>query len=947
VNLRRKLLIISLSLISASAFSQTAALKWPPVTRETKPWTRWWWEGSAVDKENLSLLMEQYAKSGLGGMEITAIYGAKGYESRYIDFISPKWIEMLQHTLKEGTRLGLGIDMAQASGWPFGGPWVTADDASKYVAYKTYDLKGGESLSEAVKMIQTPLVRTVGERIDIGKLKEPIASNPDLQLHAFDQVRFEKPMPLQVLMAYSDKGARIDLTKNVDANGRLTWVAPEGTWKLYAAFEGWHGKMVERAGPGGEGYAIDHFSATATKNYLSQFDKAFAGKDLSALRGFFNDSYEVDDAQGQSNWTPAFFSEFKTRRGYDLKDQLPALFGQDTPENNARVLCDYRETISDLLLENYTRLWHTWAKGHGAIIRNQAHGSPANILDLYAATDIPETEGTEVLRLKFASSAAHVTGKKLTSSESTTWQNEHFVSTLADIRKALDVYFLGGVNHIFYHGTEYSPKDAPWPGWLFYAAVHYEPTNSFYDHFATVNQYVTRIQSFMQGGKSANDVLIYFPFYDQISNPSRTMLEHFDGIGQFFNNKALRSNAQTMLDRGYSFDFISDRQILGIAALNKQLVTGGAPYKTIIVPEAKYMPVATLQKLYELAKAGATVIFYKSLPQEAPGAGNIEQKKAAFNAIISPLKFTDTNKGARKADIGTGCFLIGDNIELLLASAGVEREKMADAGLQFARRTNEQGTVYFISNHTDKPVNGWITLTGNFPSVALFDPMTGKSGLVASKATKDSTQVYLNLVPGSSYIVQAFKAAVKAPSFITYAESGPGTELTGEWKLQFIKGGPTLPAPLTISKLGSWTEMGGEDLKKFSGTGSYTLTFAKPAGNASTWILDLGKVYESALVKLNGQPIGTLIGPSYKVEIPASALKASNVLEVQVANLMVNRIIDMDKNKQNYKIFYNTNFPARQGNNRGPDGLFSAANWPVRLSGLAGPVMLYPAVPAK
>ena len=76
--------------------------------------------------------------------------------------------------------------------------------------------------------------------------------------------------------------------------------------------------MVERAGPGGEGDVIDHFSASAIDHYLSKFDEAFKeGYQLSEV--LFNDSYEVDDARGESNWTPAFFEEFQKYRGYDLR----------------------------------------------------------------------------------------------------------------------------------------------------------------------------------------------------------------------------------------------------------------------------------------------------------------------------------------------------------------------------------------------------------------------------------------------------------------------------------------------------------------------------------------------------------------------------------------------------------------------------------------------------
>ena len=310
------------------------------------------------------------------------------------------------------------------------------------------------------------MIRPEPEKIDISQLKQPVSANKNLQALALDQVIFKRSIPLRVLMAYSETGQVLDLTNKVDQQGILNWVAPEGNWKLYALFEGWHGKMVERAGPGGEGNVIDHFSNAALQHYLSRFDSAFAGKDIQTLRAFFNDSYEVDDARGAADWTPALFDEFKKRRGYRLEEHLPALLGRDTEEKNRRVLCDYRETISEMVLHNFTEPWKQWAQGKSAIIRNQAHGAPSNILDLYAVVDIPEIEGVESLRIKMASSAGNVTGKKLVSSESATWLNEHFESNLSEIKVALDRFMLNGVNHLFYHGTAYSPPGEPWPGWL-------------------------------------------------------------------------------------------------------------------------------------------------------------------------------------------------------------------------------------------------------------------------------------------------------------------------------------------------------------------------------------------------------------------------------------------------------------------------------------------------
>ena len=928
--------------------------KWPAITQQTKPWTRWWWMGSAVNDKDLTHLLEQYQKAGLGGVEITPIYGVKGDEKQFISFLSPTWMDRLTHTLTEAKRLNMGVDLAQASGWPFGGPWVSSADACKYVAYNTYTLKGGAQLAEPVTYRQKPIMRTVGEKIDISKLVEPIAKNPDLQLHAFDQVRFEKPLPLQSLMAYPEQGVAVDLTNKVDAVGKLTWTAPTGgPWTLYAVFQGWHGKMVERAGPGGEGDVIDHFSKTATQHYLQRFDEAFKGRDLTSLRAFFNDSYEVDDAQGEGNWTPAMFAEFRQRRGYDLRQHLPALFGQarpgnDTDDNNKRVLSDYRETISELLLENYTKTWSTWAKGKGKIIRNQAHGSPANILDLYAVTDIPEIEGTELLRIKFASSAAHVTGKKLTSSESATWNNEHFLSKLSDIKKDMDRFLLGGVNHTFYHGTNYSPQAAAWPGWLFYAAVHFNPNNSFWTDFEKLNQYVARCQSFLQAGTPDNDVLVYLPIYDAYARPGNrgavpVLLQHFDGIDHGFKGLPVERQTETMLEKGYSFDFISDKQLLGLTTTGGKIKTGGTTYQTILVPQAQYMPLATIQQLLQLARNGATIAFAGSLPEDIPGLSNVANRRAEFKKMLGQLLFTESGKpGVRRASVGRGVVLLGPNVDQLLEATGVSREPMVDNGLQCIRRNHANGLYYFIANWGQKAVDGWVPVQTSAASVALFNPMTEQLGMARHRVANGRNEVYLQLAPGESCILETTRKPVTGPVYAYHKPIGKPQEITGTWTINFVKGGPELPKPIQVDKLGSWTEAGNDALKKFSGTADYTIAFSKPTGPATAWLLDLGAVAESALVRLNGQKLGTLIGPTYQLTIPANTLKISNTLTISVSNSMANRIADLDRNQVNWKKFYNINMSPRLREDRDANGNFTAERWTPKESGLLGPVTLTP-----
>ena len=942
--MKRPLTFLVLAALGLSARAQ--APQWPAITQQARPWTRWWWQGSAVNKADLTHLLTEYQKAGLGGTEITAIYGVKGAESQFIDFLSPQWMDMLAHTLAESGRLGLGVDVAQASGWPFGGPWVAPADASKYAASKTYEVRGGESLREPVRFLQKPLVNAVGHKVDIGQLAEPVTANKNLQALALDQVRFEKPLPLQALMAYSARGETLDLTGKVGADGQLSWTAPAGAWTLYALFQGGHGKQVERAGPGGEGEVIDHFSKTATDHYLAYFDRAFKGRDVKPVRAFFNDSYEVDDAQGEANWTPLLFAEFAKRRGYDLHRHLPALFGKAPDDENQRVLADYRETVSELLLENYTQTWGAWAHGHDALIRNQAHGSPANILDLYAATDIPETEGEDLTRIKFASSAAHVAGKPLTSAETATWENDHFLSKLSDVKKAIDRMLLGGVNHVFYHGTAYSPQAAKWPGWLFYAAVEFTPQNPFWTDFAKLNQYTARCQSLLQAGQPDNDVLLYLPISDAYTRPGKVLLQHFDGIEHGFKGLPVAATSELLLGRGYGYDFISDKQVQGVKNSGNALTTtGGATYQTLLVPDARLMPLPTLAQLLKLARGGATVVFQHQVPADVPGLGNLESRRSEFKQLLAQLAFRAMGPGVQQAALGKGRVLLGADVPQLLAQAGVRRETLVDNGLQFIRRRHAGGHYYFLANWGDKPLNTWMPLQTAAKSVAIYNPMTEQTGLASFRTPAGGTpEVYLQLAPGETCLLDARTGAATGPTYSYIRPVGAPQPLSGPWKLAFVEGGPALPAKLQTSELTSWTTLAGEAGRKFSGTASYTTTFALPPGAGNGWLLDLGRVAQSARVQVNGQFATTLIGPVYQVFVPQSQFKSSNTLTVTVSNGMANRIADLDRNGVDWKIFYNINMPAKLKENRGADNLFTTEKWEPQASGLLGPVTLTAAV---
>lgn len=787
--MKRKILYL-LIVLQAFASCTDALTDWYPVAVENRPFLRWWWLGSAVDEENLTFNLEEFASKGFGGVEITPLYGVQGNEMNDRLYLSSEWMDALRYTQQECRRLGLRTDMSNCTGWPFGGPWIKPENAAKTFGF----------------------------------------------------------------------------------NDDTTAVIVVGT-----------GQKVKRAGPGGEGLVMDHYSRKALDAYLSEFDRAFSENGCQWPETFFNDSFEVYG----SGWTEELPEAFYAQHGYRIEEHLKAFAKNDGSRESLKVIGDYRSTLSKLYLENFVKPWNEWAHSHGVRTRHQAHGAPANLIDVYAAADIPECEAfgqspfvikglhrsgdtrlndSDPAVFKFASSAAHITGKPYTSCEILTWLTEHFHTTLALCKPEIDMAFASGVNHLYLHGAPYSPAGIDFPGWKFYATVNLSPSNpSIWEVCAPLVQYITRCQAFLTAGSPDADFLLYFPEEDIWHHHFDVQFMQLDIHKMHLTMPQFKADVMDILKKGYDVDYISDSFLAGVRVDgNGMLCTeSGARYKGLVLPsETEYMPDAARKKVEELRSRGALVI---------------------------------------------SCADVGE-------SGVIAEEAMLIDGIHMIRRLNEAGGKnYFMANLGPDDIDRWIDLACEAESVEFFDAMTGAKGMaeICHKAESGKTSVHLSLPSGASVLVKCFPHRVKGAAPWKYLPQKPESviDLTeNKWMLEFERSAPAMPqSSYMLERLIPWTELEGGDVTE--AVGVYSTSFSLPHASGDIFI-DLGDVRENAEVFVNGKYAGTAICAPFRLNIGHCIRSGENTVSIKVRNLPANRIAWMDREGVIWRIFKDVNIAA-------------------------------------
>ncbi len=551
-------------------------------------------------------------------------------------------------------------------------------------------------------------------------------------------------------------GSAIDSRRIVDLSRRLEgdqleWDVPAGSWTIVRFGHTSTGVDNHPAPPGGHGLECDKLSKrgveTVYRAFLHQLAVEVAPLAPHTLVSTHVDSWEV----GTQNWTADFPDEFLKRRGYDLLRFMPVITGRvvENLELSERFLWDLRQTVADLLVENYAGHLRNLAHQDGLNLSIEAYdGVPCDDLTYAGRADEPMAEfwTWPAFEMDYScgemASAAHVYGKPIVAAEAFTataaekWLGHPYVA-----KPFADWAFCEGVNRLIVHRFALQPWTSPTraPGmsmgpW----GLHYERTETWWGYANAWHEYLSRCQYLLQQGRRVADICYLEP--EMVPQHWRSPDEARDRIG-------------------YDFDACPPEVLLTRMSVRhgRLVLPDGMSYRVLVLPESETMTPHLLAKLAQLVRAGAAVV--GSRPLKSPSLSGFPQCDSQVARLADQLWGPGPLPAKGEHPFGKGRVLWGQSAQEFLARTGVAPDfaPLTHSGiesLRFTHRSLRGAEVYFVMNRKLEPQQAVCAFRSGRRRPELWWPDTGRVERPAAyQAVSGATRVPLTLDPGGSVFV--------------------------------------------------------------------------------------------------------------------------------------------------------------------------------------------------
>jgi len=736
-------LLFALILVSGTVRGADSSLardfKNPPGS--AKPWVYWFWLNGNISTQGITADLEAMKRVGIGGALIMEV--EQGAPVGSVDFMSDKWRALFKHVDKEAQRLGLEINMNNDAGWNgSGGPWIKPEQSMQQVVWSETNVVGPAHFEAVLAQPKT----VAGFYRDI-----TVYAFPSPGEYRIDRIRAKaayevggvggpsrERLPGEMVI---DQKQLVDLSAHMDADGRVSWNAPEGRWTIVRFGHTSTGVENAPAPLSGRGLECDKLSAAGIEANFSGMmaklaaDTGIVARGLKAgLVATHIDSWE----NGSQNWTARMSEEFKQRRGYDLLPYLPVLTGRvvGSLEISERFLWDLRQTVSELVIQNYAGRMRELAHANGMRFTVEAYGSPCDSIAYAAQADEPMgefwTPSGAIETCRAMASAGHVYGKRIIAAESfTSGDKEKWREHPALLKTHGDQAFCEGINRFVFHRYALQPwREERRPGMTMGPwGQHYERTETWWDWTPAWHEYLARCQFLLRQGLFVADICHLQP-----EAPPQGPGDHKRG--------------------GYAWDECTADAVLTRMSVKdgRIVLPDGMSYSVLALSGARDMTPRLLRKLKDLVEAGTTVLGPK--PLYSPSLSNYPECDAEVQRLAAELWGDCDGQKIKEHRFGKGRVVWGPAPEQFLKSSGVPADFFSSEPLRFIHRRLEDREVYFVANPNNFPVTTTCSFRAKDKAPELWRPDTGERRLAEIWHQQGGlTHVVVSFEPSGSVFV--------------------------------------------------------------------------------------------------------------------------------------------------------------------------------------------------
>ncbi len=725
-----------------------------------RPWVYWFWLNGNITRAGITADLEAMRRAGIGGGLIMEV--DQGAPVGPVDFMSPKWRELFRHVHDEANRLGLEINMNDGAGWNgSGGPWVKPEEAMQEVVWTETAVEGPKHFEGVLP--KPPA--TAGFYRDIAVQAIPAVGDyriPEIERKAAFQRR-SQPKSAKGELSPQDvvpQTAVTDLSAHMDAEGRLVWDVPAGSWTILRIGHTGTGAQNAPAPATGRGWECDKLSKEgieASFNGMMALLAADTGVTTQRAPGGLVATHIDSWENGSQNWTAKMRDEFQSRRGYDMTPYLPVFTGRvvGSLEASERFLWDVRRTISELVVENYAGHFHRLANAHGMRFTVEAYGGPCDCIPYGGQADEPMGEfwtpnGGAIETCRGMASAGHVYGKRIIGAEAfTSGDQERWREHPALLKSLGDRALCEGINRFVFHRYAMQP-------WLDYKpgmtmgpwGQHYERTQTWWEQSRAWHEYLARCQFLLRQGLFVADIC-----HLQGQSPPQ-------GFGNYPRP-------------GYDWDECTDDAVFSRMSVRdgRIVLPDGMSYRILVLSGQREMTPQLIEKLKELVEAGATVLGPR--PLKSPSLSGYPQCDQRVQRLADELWGDCNGQNVKEHAFGRGRIVWGLPPEKVLQQSGIQPDFLCSQRWRFHHRTIAEAEIYFVAN--DRPQGATATcafrVAGKVPE--LWHPESGRIEPAGVYQQKDGvTQVALTLEPSGSVFVVFRRPAVADDSVVLVRRNG-------------------------------------------------------------------------------------------------------------------------------------------------------------------------------